>query len=132
MNGSRISLLASALLAAVTAPAVLAHHSITGEFDQSQTFELRGTLTAFDWANPHLWYYVDVTKEDGSVEHWQCTTGTNPNRLLRAGWKRTDLPIGSKVVFARANPARDGSHTCYTGGIALEDGTQIFGGRRGE
>lgn len=130
MNGSRISLLMSALLAVAGAPAVLAHHSIAGEFDQSTSFELRGTLTRLDWTNPHLWYYLDVTTADGKVEQWQCTTGINPNRLLRTGWTKEDLPIGSKVVFPNANPSRDKSHTCYTGGLTLEDGTPIFSGQR--
>ncbi|HWK53590.1 MAG TPA: DUF6152 family protein [Hyphomicrobiales bacterium] len=116
----------------LTADGVQAHHSIAGEFDQTVSFELRGVLTRLDWTNPHLWYYIDVTSENGSVESWQCTTGINPNRLLRAGWKKEDLPIGSKVVFANANPARHDEHTCYTGGLTLDDGTAIFSGRRGE
>lgn len=109
---------------------VQAHHSITGEFDTGKTFEIQGTLTRLDWANPHLWYYLDVTTASGTVEQWQCTTGINPNRLLRTGWTKEDLPIGSKVVFPNANPSRDKSHTCYTGGLTLEDGTPIFSGRR--
>lgn len=121
-----------AMALALTAVGVQGHHSISGEFDQSVSFELRGVLTRLDWANPHLWYYLDVTRDDGTVESWQCTTGINPNRLLRAGWKKEDLPIGSKVVFANANPARNDERTCYTGGLTLEDGTAIFSGRRGE
>lgn len=132
MKGSRVSLLASALLLGAAAiPVALAHHSIAGEFDQSVSFELRGTLTQLDWTNPHLWYYLEVAKADGTVEQWQCTTGTNPNRLLRSGWTKEDLPVGSKIVFANANPSHDKSNTCYTGGLTLEDGTPIFSGRRG-
>jgi len=130
MDKTRITLAACAVCAALTALPANAHHSITGEFDQSVSFELKGTLTKLDWANPHLWYYLDVVNADGQVEQWQCTTGTNPNRLLRGGWKKTDLVIGSQVVMSNANPARDNSHTCYTPGIALEDGTAIFSGRR--
>jgi hypothetical protein len=130
MNRISISLLASALLSVAAIPSVLAHHSITGEFDESKTVDLHGTLTRFDWTNPHLWYYIDVTKADGNVEHWQCTTGTNPNRLLRAGWKKSDLPIGSKVVVSKAFPARDNSNTCYTNSIAFEGGKAVFNGQR--
>ena len=109
-----------------------AHHSITGEFDTSVTFELRGTLTKLDWANPHLWYYLDVVNDAGVIEKWQCTTGQNPNRLLRAGWKKEDLPIGAVVRTLRSNPARDQSNTCIVGGITLDDGTPIFSGNKGE
>ncbi|MDY6982039.1 MAG: DUF6152 family protein [Pseudomonadota bacterium] len=123
--------------AAVTAAALLlgglpaqAHHSITGEFDTETTFEIQGTLTKLDWANPHLWYYLDVTTANGSVEQWQCTTGINPNRLIRLGWKKEDLPAGTVIKSERANPARNDPHTCYVGSITLEDGTPIFSGPR--
>lgn len=132
MNGSRISLLMSALLAVAGAPAVLAHHSIAGEFDQSTSFELRGTLTRLDWTNPHLWYYLDVTTADGKVEQWQCTTGINPNRLIRLGWKKEDLPVGTVIRSERANPAHNDPRTCYVGSITLEDGTPVFSGNRNE
>ncbi|HEY0963912.1 MAG TPA: DUF6152 family protein [Pseudomonadales bacterium] len=109
---------------------VQAHHSITGEFDTETTFEIKGTLTKLDWANPHLWYYLDVTNASGTVEQWQCTTGINPNRLIRMGWKKEDLPVGTVIMSARANPARNDPHTCYVGAITLEDGTPIFSGDR--
>lgn len=109
-----------------------AHHSITGEFDTETTFEIKGTLTKLDWANPHLWYYLDVTNTNGDVEKWQCTTGINPNRLIRAGWKKEDLPVGTVIMSARANPARNDPRTCYVGAITLEDGTPIFSGNRNQ
>lgn len=121
--------LAALLLAGVPAQA---HHSITGEFDTETTFEIKGTLTKLDWANPHLWYYLDVTGANGEVEKWQCTTGINPNRLIRAGWKKDDLPVGTVIMAARANPARNDPRTCYVGAITLEDGTPIFSGNRSQ
>ena len=112
---------------------VLAHHSIEGEFDTSIEFELRGTLTDIDWANPHIWYYLDVANEAGVVEKWQCSTGANPNRLVRAGWQKEDLPIGSKVLIARASPAWDDDHTCILrGNMAFDDGTPVFAGQKPE
>lgn len=101
-----------------------AHHSLTGEFDTSLTFELRGALTKLDWINPHIWYYVDVTKENGEVEKWQCEMGS-PTQLVRAGWKKEDLPVGT-VVRALVSPARDGSKICSTRNITLDDGTPVF------
>jgi hypothetical protein len=109
-----------------------AHHSIAGEFDTSVTFELRGTLTKLEWTNPHLWYYFDVVNDAGVVEKWQCTTGQNPNRLIRAGWKKEDLQPGTVIRTLRSNPARDASHTCIVGGITLDDGTPVFSGKKGE
>jgi hypothetical protein len=101
-----------------------AHHSLVGEFDTSVTFELRGTLTELEWFNPHIWFYMDVTNDAGATEQWQCEMGS-PNQLMRAGWKKEDLPIGT-VIRANANPARDGSKTCSTRNITLDDGTPVF------
>lgn len=125
---SKISFLLASIL--LTQAPAQAHHSITGEFDTEVSFELRGTITKLDWANPHLWYYLDVITETGSIEKWQCTTGLNPNRLIRAGWKKTDLPMGSIIRTLRSNPARDKSNTCIVGGITLDDGTPIFSGTK--
>lgn len=108
-----------------------AHHSITGEFDTSVEFELRGTLTGIDWANPHIWYYFDVVDANGEVKSWQCSTGANPNRLVRAGWQKEDLPIGSKIWIASASPAWQGENTCIVrSNMALDDGTPIFSGQK--
>jgi hypothetical protein len=109
-----------------------AHHSITGEFNTEKTFEIQGTLTKLDWANPHLWYYLDVTNAEGKVEQWQCTTGINPNRLIRMGWKKDDLPVGTVIKSDRANPAHNDPRTCFVASITLEDGTPIFSGDRTE
>ncbi len=103
---------------------VQAHHSLTGEFDTSVTFEVRGALTKLEWFNPHIWFYVDVTNDKGEVEKWQCEMGS-PNQLMRAGWKKEDLPLGT-VIRAQANPARDGTKTCSSRNITLDDGTPVF------
>lgn len=134
MKGKFGGLLAGAVVAAgalVFQGQALAHHSVAGEFDTSTEFELHGTLTGLDWANPHLWYYLDVVNEAGETEEWQCTTGLNPNRLIRMGWRKEDLPIGSKLYIARAHPAHADDHTCIVmGALALEDGTPVFAGQK--
>ena len=104
--------------------AVSAHHSLVGEFDTSVSFELRGAITKVEWFNPHIWLYLDVTGEDGTVAAWECEMGS-PNQLIRAGWKKADLPPGT-IIRAQANPSRDGTNTCSTRNITLDDGTAVF------
>jgi hypothetical protein len=118
-------------LAVVTTSAFLlgsslaaAHHSLVGEFDTSVSFAIRGAITKVEWFNPHIWLYMDVTREDGSVDQWQCELGS-PNQLIRAGWSKEDLPIGT-IIRSNVNPARDGSNTCSTRALTLDDGTPIF------
>jgi Family of unknown function (DUF6152) len=122
----------SKLLAAITLfsasllnTGVSAHHSLVGEFDTSVDFELRGAITKVEWTNPHIWVYLDVDGEKGGEKvKWECEMGS-PNQLIRQGWKKEDLPLGT-VIRAQANRARDGSNTCSTRRITLDDGTPVF------
>lgn len=113
------------IAALLAVPMSLAHHSLVGEFDTSVRFELRGTITDVEWTNPHIWIYLDVDGEEGATTTaWQCEMGS-PNQLIRLGWRKQDLPAGT-VIRAQANPARDGSNTCSTRNITLDDGTPVF------
>jgi hypothetical protein len=118
-------LLQTFLLSSIFAGAGLqAHHSLVGEFDTSVDIDVTGAITKLEWSNPHIWLYMDVTNEDGEVEQWECEMGS-PNQLFRLGWREEDLPLGT-VIIAQANPARDGTNTCSTRNITLEDGTPVF------
>src|SRR5687768_4567817 len=86
-----------------TSSAAWAHHSLVGEFDTSVDIEVRGAITKVEWTNPHIWIYLDVTAENGATEKWECEMGS-PNQLVRQGWKKEDLPLGT-VIRAQANPA---------------------------
>ncbi len=101
-----------------------AHHSLVGEFDTSVNFELRGVVTRIEWYNPHIWIALDVTNEDGSIDKWDCEMGS-PNRLIRAGWKKEDLPLGT-IIKVQVVRARDGSKTCSTRKLTLDDDTPVF------
>ena len=42
-----------------------AHHSLAGEFDTSKTLVLKGIVSRVDWANPHIYLYLDVAEAGG-------------------------------------------------------------------
>lgn len=122
-------LLAAAFLAASSLPA-LAHHSFAAEFDLKQPVTVKGTVTKLEWMNPHAWFYLDVKKDDGTVEHWQCETGA-PVELVRRGWRKTDLKVGDEVTV-RGLRAKDGTNTLSARMVTLADGRKIFNGPAGE
>ena len=83
----------------------LAHHNFQAEFDANKPFKLTGTVTKLEWANPHVWFYVDVTGDAGTVTNWAMEMGS-PNGLMRAGWTRSSMKIG-EVVTVEGFLARD-------------------------
>lgn len=86
----------------------IAHHAFTAEFDSSKVLKLTGTVTKFEWTNPHAWFYIDVKNDDGTVTNWGFEMNS-PNQLLRNGWTRTSLKAGD-VIAVEGFGARDGSH----------------------
>lgn len=114
-------LLAGALVAAVL-PA-LAHHS-AAMFEDVRTVELTGTVTHFDYVNPHSWLYINVTEEDGSLTEWGFELDAPP-RLRRIGVAPTHWQEGD-VVVVRTRPLKDGRPAGWLVG-AVSDNGKTFG-----
>src|SRR2546430_613582 len=74
----------------------MAHHSFA-MFDQSKPTTLTGTVTAFEWTNPHAYIELDVADEKGAVKHWSIELGS-PSILMQSGWKFKDLKHGALFV----------------------------------
>ena len=117
--------MAGAAVALAAAP-VAAHHSFA-MFDQTRTVTLTGTVTQFQWTNPHSFIELDVAK-GGATEHWSIELNS-PNNLTRQGWKRTSVKPGDKVTVT-LNPLRDGKKGGLFNTIQLPDG-HMLGGERG-
>jgi len=104
---------------------LLAHHSFAAVFDENKPVKMQGTVTKVEWMNPHIWFYVDVKDDKGSVVKWQCEGG-NPNTLVRQGWTRDTLKLGTAVDIEGWR-ARDGSNTCNARAV-MTNGKKLFAG----
>lgn len=105
------------------------HHSFAAEFDASKPVTLNGIFTRIEWANPHIWVYLDVKDDKGNLEHWQCEGGP-PNTLTRNGWTKDALKPGDQVAIDGVL-AKDGSKTCNARSVKLPDGRTVFAGSSG-
>jgi hypothetical protein len=109
-------------------PPVTAHHSFAAEFDATKQTTLTGTVTKIEWANPHVFFYIDVTDEQTSeVANWQAEMNS-PNSLMRLGWTRDSMKIDD-VVTVRGSLARNGSRLVNAQYVVLAaTGQRLFAG----
>jgi hypothetical protein len=83
-------------LIASSAPA-LAHHGAT-PYDSTKLSTLKGTVSDFQFVNPHVIISIDSKDASGKVEHWSGEL-TSANRLTRAGWNKNTLKPGDQVTI---------------------------------
>lgn len=103
---------------------VAAHHSFAAEFDIEKPIELRGTLTAMEWVNPHGWLHIDVTGPDGTVTNWAVEAG-GATQLLRRGLRKTDFQAGTEVIV-NGYLARNGAPVVNGRSVTTPDGKNFF------
>ena len=121
--------LALAALCVLASTAAYAHHSFAAQYDSTKQVTLQGTISKVEWMNPHVYFYVDVPDEAGTIVNWAVEGGA-PNVLYREGWKPTSLKTGDRVTIL-GSLARDGSRQVNALSFKLPDGRCVFAGTSG-
>jgi hypothetical protein len=123
MHRSLASLVVT-LAALAAAQPVVAHHSFAAEFDLNQPIKLRGVVSKVEFMNPHSWIYINVKKDDGSLEEWAIEGGT-ANTLFRMGVTKASLAVGTEIIVDGYR-ARDGAMRANGRDITLPNGDKLF------
>src|SRR5262245_11317035 len=111
------------VLLSVAIPA-LAHHAFSAEFDQAKPLKVSGEISKVEWVNPHAWIFINAKEPDGKVTGWRFEMGA-PNALLRAGWSKSDIKVGTAVTISGFQ-ARSGGPVGNAFQVRLPDGRDLF------
>ena len=123
---SRCAALVAAGIFGLAAP-LLAHHSFT-MFDMTKRLTLVGTVSSFEWTNPHSYIEIDVPDEKGELKHWSIELGS-PSILMQSGWKFSSLHAGDKVTLI-INPLKSGQNGGFLSEATLPNGKVLSNGPR--
>jgi hypothetical protein len=102
-----------------------AHHSFS-MFDGSRQITLTGSVSSFEWTNPHVYIEMDVPGESGGVKHWSIELGS-PSILRNSGWKHDTLRPGDKVTVI-VNPLKNGNSGGFLVQANLSDNRKLGNG----
>lgn len=105
-----------------------AHHSFAAQYDREKPITLKGAITKIEWANPHIYFYMDVAEQAGAPANWAIEGGA-PSTLYRAGWRKDSAKVG-ELVTVSGFLARDGSKLVNMQSAVLADGRNLFVGQQ--
>jgi len=90
---------------------------------------VKGTVTQFDWANPHVWISLEAKDDKGNIEKWNAG-GPSPSRMANTGWDKETLKPGDQIT-AVGHRISDGTYNLRMVKVVLSDGRELicYGGR---
>jgi Family of unknown function (DUF6152) len=122
MKNGMIAALAATLALIAFAIPLSAHHG-SSVYDTKLT-TYKGTVTDFQFMNPHSEVWFDVTGPDGKVEKW---TGEAPSltTMARLGWTKTIFKPGDQVTFT-GNVAKSGAKIMRLRKVIFPNGKEMM------
>jgi DNA/RNA endonuclease YhcR with UshA esterase domain len=117
-------LLLAAMLGVVSVSSpVLAHHG-EANYDTDKTVNVKGTVTDFQFVNPHVQITLDVKNDKGEIEKW-VGEARSPAMLARyGGWDRSTIKVGDVITFY-GHRTRNGTPFMRLEKIVKADGTEL-------
>jgi len=104
----------------VSAP-LFAHHG-EANYDTDKVVSVKGTVSDFEFINPHTLITLDVKNDKGEIEKWSCEA-RSPGMLVRVGgWDKNTLKPGD-VITVFGYRAKNGSTVMRLQKLTLADGT---------
>ena len=108
---------------------LFAHHGASA-YDTKKLTTLRGTVTDFQFMNPHSELFLDVKDaSSGKVEKWSAEAASMTT-MSRLGWSRNLFKPGDQITIV-GNRAKNGSPTMRLSKVVLANGKE-FAVQRGE
>jgi hypothetical protein len=84
---------------------LFAHHG-NASYDTEKTVTVKGTVTEYIWANPHVFLKVDAKDESDNTVHW-VIEAQNLVAQATVGWSNSTFKPGDQVVID-VTPVKNG------------------------
>jgi hypothetical protein len=99
---------------------LLAHHGSRVSYDMTKELTMKGTVTEYQYQNPHIYIMYDVKDEKGDVVHWGVET-YSPIVMVQQQWEKRSLKIGDEITVT-VRPSKAGSPRGFLVKLVFPDG----------
>jgi hypothetical protein len=114
------TLAAASVSIVLSASALVAHHSISVNFDTTKAFDVTGIVREVKIRNPHSQIVLDVTNPDGTMKEW-FIEWNDKNAMVRRKVAFERLKVGDKITV-NVNPNRTENNVGFFRTATLPDG----------
>ena len=102
---------------------LMAHHG-EANYDTEKTVSVKGTVSDFEFVNPHVQITLDVKNDKGEIEKW-TGEARSPTMLSRyGGWDRNTVKIG-EVITIYGHRTKNGTNFMRLEKIVLPGGREL-------
>ncbi len=118
----KFALILAVSFAALLVSAPLPAHHGEANYDTDKVVSVKGTVSDFEFINPHTLITLDVKNDKGEIEKWDCEM-RSPTMLVRVGgWDKNTLKPGD-VITVFGFRAKNGTTVMRLQKLTLADGT---------
>ncbi len=107
-----------------------AHHGSGISYDMTKMLTMKGTVTEFQWKNPHVYVLYDVKDDKGNVVNWGAETHSPVVCEDQDGWTKSTLKPGDQITIS-VFPSKAGSTRGLLAKIVFNDKVIIDDASRG-
>jgi hypothetical protein len=123
VNTRRIMFVFVLAAGAILLPGALPAHHSTAEYDMATVTPIKGTVTKFEWSNPHAYIYIEAKDDKGNAVEWTAELASL-GMLARVNWKRDTVKPGDAITIY-GNRAKDGRTVMRLEKIAFANGQEL-------
>ena len=118
-----ISSSTAAGLACVALTSAYAHHA-NSAYDRDRSVTVTGTVTQWQFINPHAGLWLEVRSDNGKVVEWSAEFQGTLDLYRHFSWNKDTFKPGD-TISVTGSPARDGTANLAARIVEFSDGTEV-------
>lgn len=120
----RLAAGSAALLMSLPMVQPLAHHA-NSAYDREKTISVSGTVTRWQFINPHAGIWLSVTDEEGNSQEWAGEFQSVQDLYRFFQWNKDTFQPGDEVTLIGSPDRRPGHYSLWTSRVVFADGSEV-------